>query len=129
MRHIIEFIIVIVVIIVVRFFMDLYKQKKTIKKQGGMLLKYAILKEGLNTPGAQIYSSSDNMTIRLSNVDGFTEFYILQTFQNVDITWTVKSLTFGNYQKNWTFPECMDQYLMLSTIGDYIQKHNQELFG
>jgi len=112
-------IILIAFALVVPFFFDLRKQKKQIKREGGMTNKYRVLVHGLlnGDPDTKIHEvKDDHITLGLITQSGSTTFFILQSFGKVTIQWRLKNLIYGNHELQWIFHEFDDQNRMLARI-------------
>lgn len=115
------FIIVVIVIFFGKFLIDCAKQSNSMKSQGGMRTKYAILiKQLLDNPNARvIQETSTFINICASSIGGTQAFMLQQTFGSISIQLHVKNNpVFKDFIMEWTFPENMSQELMLKKIND-----------
>lgn len=122
----ITFIIVVVVFIVIKFIYDSVKQSNDIASQGGVRRKYSVLINHILSghENAKIFQETNTfVSVGVSGIAGSTVFFIQQTYGNVTIQYKVKNNPIlGEMNKEWTFPENMDQNLMIRRINEDLEK-------
>lgn len=119
------FIIVIGVLIIGKFLFDTARQSSKIKEQGGIRQKYSILinKFLQGHERCRILQSSNTLvSVGVQGPAGSQIYYIYPTYGNVTIRMEMKNNPlWGNMKMEWTFPENMDQNLMIEKINNDIE--------
>lgn len=122
----VTFIIAIVVFIVIKFIFDSVKQSNEVASQGGVRKKYSVLIDHILTghENARVFQETNTfVSVGVSGIAGSTIFYIQQAYGNVNIQYKVKNNPIiGEMKKEWTFPENMDQNLMIRRINEDLEK-------
>ena len=111
---------IIVAFIIVKFVIDLIKQSKEMKNQGGVRTKYAKIVDYVlsSHPDSKIFQQDSTLVVvGVTGIAGSQIFYIQKTFDVVNIQMKVKNNPLcGNVEIEWKFPENMDQGQMISKI-------------
>ena len=119
------FIIVIGVLIIGKFLFDTAKQSSEIKGQGGIRQKYSILINNFLQGHERcriLQSSNTFVAVGVHGPAGSQVYYIYPTYGNVTIRMEMKNNPlWGNVKMEWTFPENMDQNLMIEKINNDIE--------
>ena len=119
------FIIVIVVFIIGKFLFDTAKQSSDIKDQGGIRQKYSILINHFLQGHERcriLQSSNTFVAVGVQGPAGSQIYYLYPTYGNVTIRMEMKNNPlWGNMKMEWTFPENMDQNLMIEKINNDIE--------
>ena len=119
------FIIVIVVFIIGRFLYDTAKQSSEIKEHGGIRQKYSILINNFlhGHERCRILQSSNTfVAVGVYGAAGSQVYYIYPTYGNVTIRMEIKNNPlWGNMKMEWTFPENLDQNIMIEKINTDIE--------
>lgn len=106
--------------IIIRFTIDMIKQSKEMKNQGGVRKKYSkIVDWALSShPDSKIFQQDNTLVVvGVTGIAGSQIFFILKTFEAVNIQMKVKdNPLWGNIEMEWTFPENMDQDQIISKI-------------
>lgn len=120
------FIITLVVLILIKFIYDSAKQSGKIKSEGGIRNKYSILINHLleGHPDCRIYQETNTfVSVGVSSAAGSTMYYIFPSYGNVTIRMEIKNNPLlGNVNKEWKFPENMNQEDMMFKISSDIEQ-------
>lgn len=115
--------------LLIRFVIDLIIQRRKVKHEGGMRIKYAEIISWVMSeyPGARIFQEkSTYLSVGALAMSGKTLFWLTQTFGNVTIQYKYSSGMAGDVNLEWTFPEHMDQAEMIAQMNqDIIRKHTK----
>lgn len=98
--------------------------------EGGILKKYAVLVNEIkkDDPKPEIIKVTNlSISLRASNIDGYTEFAIKQDADTVRVEWKVGSRLFGSHKQRWEFPERLDQLNMISKIRSDLTITHQKI--
>lgn len=129
----IRFLIALVIIFILKFLFDTFMQSNDIKKQGGVRKKYSVLIDYIlsgHKDARVVKESNTYIAVGVSGIAGSTIFHIQQTYGNVTIQFEVKNNPiFGHIKKEWTFPENMDQELMIQRMNEDIGEAIQSLIS
>ena len=118
-----------VLYLLIRFVIDLIIQRRKVKHEGGMRIKYAEIIRWVMSeyPGARIFQENTTfLSVGARAMSGTTAFWLTQTFGNVTIQYKFSSGMGGNVNLEWTFPEQMEQTEMIAQMNqDIIRKHTK----
>lgn len=131
MQTIIIVILIIFAISLFNFFKDRDKAlSANVDSAGGMMQKYnKIVQALLSDPLAKIEKiERDQIIISLRTSNTFTTFFILDSFEDVEITWNADLGTLGKHKKTWTFKSNSSQEIMLQVIKEYMNSMSKRIF-
>ena len=119
-----------VLYLLIRFVIDLIIQRRKVKREGGMRIKYAEIISWVKSeyPGAHIFQEKTTfLSVGALAMSGTTAFWLTQTFGNVTIQYKFSSGMGGNVNLEWTFPEQMEQTEMIAQMNqDIIREHTKK---
>ncbi|MBD5372388.1 MAG: hypothetical protein HDR75_03465 [Bacteroides sp.] len=120
-----RFFIILLAFIVIKFIYDTAKQSAKIKKEGGVRKKYAILINHFLSSHKQSQIFQDDNTlvsVGVMGIAGSQIYFISPAYGNVSIRMEIKNNPlFGNAKMEWSFPENMDQNVMIEKIDQDIR--------
>jgi len=122
-------------IIGIIFFSFLRDRNKMLDSQvdnhGGMLKKYSeIVSTLVADPDAKVVKvTRDHVHVANIKANTATHFYITENFNCVGIQWTFQVGNSDIHKKGWEFPSSTSQKKMMETIGAFLNKKSEELFG
>lgn len=124
-------VLVLIVFVIYIFFRDKQDEVSRIQSQGGFELKYGVLiHHFLSIPRMKVERrSKSSITVSVKDPAVMTRFTISHGFEDISIFWQHKSITFGEHNLNWRFPESMSQHTMISVIEDELGTYEQKLMN
>ena len=121
----------IVVIVLFKFFFDVNKMGKKVRREGGMSKKFEKLIEIIKSgdPRCKVFKEKKTYLIVgvASNAGGRTIFELTMTFSTVTIQYKTDSPIFGRHMLEWDFPVHMDQEEMAFQMFEDIEIYNKKL--
>ena len=121
-----KFIGFVVAFIIIRFIIDLIIQSKKMKAQGGVRQKYSKFIDDIlaSHPDSKIFHEDNtSVVVGVHGIAGSQVFYITKAFEVVIIQIKVKNNPlFGNIEREWKFPENMDQDKIITQIKNDMKK-------
>lgn len=129
----VTFLIVIVAFIIIKFLYDSFQQSNKIKSEGGIRLKYSkIVDHFLSAdPRSRVFQETNTfVSVGISGAAGSQIYYITPAYGNVAIRMEIiNNPLLGNQKMEWTFPENMDQDLMIEKINTDIANKMSSLMS
>lgn len=124
-------VLIIVVIFIIWFLSDKKKEVDKISSQGGIYLKYKQLVDHfLKIPNIKIEKKNkSSMILAVKDPYVITRFTIIHGFENVSFFWYHKSLTYGEHNLNWDFPESLPQSQMITNIENEMEIYIRNYLG
>lgn len=121
-----KFIGFVVAFIVIRFFIDLIVQSKEMKAQGGVRQRYSKIVDYVlsSHPESRIFHQDNtSVVVGVQGIAGSQVFYITKAFEVVIIQMKVRNNPLrGNMDREWKFPEYMDQDKIIECINNDMKK-------
>lgn len=121
-----KFIGFVVAFIVIRFFIDLIVQSKEMKAQGGVRQRYSKIVDYVlsSNPESKIFHQDNtSVVVGVQGIAGSQVFYITKAFEVVIVQMKVRNNPmFGNMEREWEFPENMDQDKIIECINNDMMK-------
>ena len=112
-------IIIIVAIIIIKFAIDVNKQSSSVKKQGGMRVKYSTLANWFEQQGCKLTqeTSSSLLFTYIPGPGASMQFEMIKTFGTLSVLYKLQG---KHIVKEWEFPENANQYNMIGEIEDFL---------
>lgn len=122
-------IISILIVLLIKFIIDKNKEVAKIKSEGGMMIKHSKLIRSLSTHPQSIVKQISPYSVKIIVKDKFviTTFTINHGFSDYTVFWDHQSVTFGEHNLNWKFPEYMDQNSALNLISNELVLYEENM--
>lgn len=112
--------------LLVRFIIDMIIQSRKMKAQGGARQKYSKIVDYIlsSHPDSKIFHEDNtSVVVGVHGIAGSQVFYITKSFEVVIIQMKVKNNPLcGNIEREWKFPENMDQDKIIEQIHSDMKK-------
>lgn len=127
-------VLIIILGVVIWYFISFNKEKnKQIEKlevYGGFHRAYEeLLSEFYEIPNVQVLNKTrTSITFLINDRFAVTHFYIMHSFNKINVTWELQSISYGEHKLNWTFPDYQLQSQMLKVIFSDMEAYNQRVY-